>query len=520
MTELVYPAIMEPRLEPGWSKIAFVNDGTPVRLGSHVETTWRIASALRTHFGAKPDDTFGVLADNSAEYINLWQVAAWGGGTICPINTRLAPAELAYVLKHSSPSVVFVDSAHASVVSELRSELPSIRCAVLMDDGPGACDMTLPALMELGEPTPPPQPNETDPALVMYTGGTTGRPKAVLHTQRSLCLAIHRTHFLMQVCAPDVRLYQPAPLFHIMGMNAALTVPAGGGMSVLRPNFDPGLLIADVAEHRLTHIAAVPTMLAMILAHPSFAPEKLQSLEWIAYGGSAIGMPTLRAYLEQLPRVRFTQSYGMTEAFGSLTGLSAEDHVLGRKLDSVGQTLIGVTLSVQNASGEPVKNGEVGELVARSGSLMQEYRGDPDRTRAVLRDGWYRTGDLGYRDDEGYYFVTDRVDDMIVTGGENVYSSEVEAAIIEHPAVDQVAVIGVPDPTWGKAVHAIVVLNAHAPDHVEGEILASARERIAGYKVPKSIERRREPLPLSGAGKVQKHLLRAEFDARQERDRS
>jgi long-chain acyl-CoA synthetase len=211
--------------------------------------------------------------------------------------------------------------------------------------------------------------------------------------------------------------------------------------------------------------------------------------------------------LEVLPDVEFVQAYGMTEACGGLTGLLGEDHRQKRALDSVGRPLLGVELQVQADDGGALPPGEVGEVTARCGSIMTGYRGDPERTARALRGGWYHTGDLGTLDEDGYLRIVDRVDDMIVTGGENVYSSEVEHAIAAHPDVLQVAVVGVPDERWGHVVHAVVVLRVGSTAD-EDDVAAFARTRIAGYKVPRTFEVTHEPLPLSGVGKVQKHLLR------------
>ena len=318
---------------------------------------------------------------------------------------------------------------------------------------------------------------------------------------------LHRTHALYRVADPDARVYQTSPLFHVMATAATLAAPAGGALVVMRQSFDIATMLTDIAEHELTHVAMVPTMFSMLLEHPGFAPERLASLRSVIYGGAPVTPATLERLLAVLPGVEFVQAYGMTEACGGLTGLLGEDHRRGRALDSVGRALLGVELQIQDEDGCALPPGEVGEVCARCGSVMSEYRGDPERTAQALRGGWYHTGDLGCLDGDGYLRIVDRVDDMIITGGENVYSSEVENAIAAHPDVVQVAVVGVPHERWGQAVHAVVVIRAGAVVD-EADLAAFVRARVAGYKVPKSFELRSEPLPLSGAGKVQKHLLR------------
>jgi acyl-CoA synthetase (AMP-forming)/AMP-acid ligase II len=260
----------------------------------------------------------------------------------------------------------------------------------------------------------------------------------------------------------------------------------------------------------VTETILVPTMISMVLAHPEYAPERLASLQRIGYGGMAMPHALLARLQESAPGIELLQGYGMTESCGCLTFLTAEDHLRGEaQRHSVGRSLPGVEVVLFDEDGAPVKAGDVGEVCARGGNLMEGYWNDPDATAKVFRDGWYRTGDLGRLDSEGYLYLVDRTDDMIVTGGENVYSIEVENALATCPGVVQVAVVGRPDETWGKRVHGIVVLTEEAiGTTTEADLAAHAKERIAGYKVPRSWELRTEPLPVSGAGKPLKRELR------------
>ncbi|MFQ5556630.1 MAG: AMP-binding protein, partial [Acidimicrobiales bacterium] len=252
-------------------------------------------------------------------------------------------------------------------------------------------------------------------------------------------------------------------------------------------------------------------MIAMVLSHPDYSPERLASLRKLTYGASPMPSAILEKLLADLPRCEISQGYGMTEAASVLTFLGPEDHMPGGpRLRSVGRPMLGVELSIRDDDGRSVPRGDVGEVWARAGNVMIEYWNKPEATAEAFADGWYHTGDAGYLDDDGYLFLVDRVKDMIVSGGENVYSAEVESAISTHPAVEQVAVIGIPHDTWGEQVHAIVVCVDGAEVAAE-EIIAHARESIAGYKVPKSIDFRSEPLPLSGAMKVLKRELRAPY---------
>jgi long-chain acyl-CoA synthetase len=253
----------------------------------------------------------------------------------------------------------------------------------------------------------------------------------------------------------------------------------------------------------------VPTMVAMLVQHSEFRPERLASLRKLTYGASPMPLALLERLLGDFPDLDMYQGYGMTESSAVLTALGPAEHRAGGDiLRSAGRALPGVSLSVQDPDGNPLPPGETGEVCARAGNFMREYWKQPEATEQAFRGGWYHTGDAGYLDERGYLFLVDRVKDMIVTGGENVYSVEVENAIVSHPAVAQVAVIGVPHDTWGEAVHAVVVVHDGATV-TEEEIVEHARQWIAGYKVPKSVEIRTDPLPLSGAMKVLKRELRA-----------
>ena len=255
----------------------------------------------------------------------------------------------------------------------------------------------------------------------------------------------------------------------------------------------------------------VPTMIGMMLQHPEFAPERIASLQQLIYGASPMPAAILDKIITMFPELEILQGYGMTECSSVLTILGPEQHVPGgERLRSAGRAVPGVSLSIRDDSGTALATGETGEVWARGGNFMQKYWNKTEATEEVFEGGWYHTGDAGYLDAEGYLFLVDRVKDMIVTGGENVYSAEVESALSQHPAVEQVAVIGIPHEMWGEQVHAVVVLAA-GTEATEEELQAFAKESIAGYKVPKSVEFRSDPLPLSGAMKVLKKDLRAPY---------
>jgi acyl-CoA synthetase (AMP-forming)/AMP-acid ligase II len=334
-------------------------------------------------------------------------------------------------------------------------------------------------------------------------------PKGVLIDHRAEMLNFYHACMIWPLDEKTVFLHQ-TPMFHAASMVGILGAPLGG-TSVILPLFDPAKVPGLIAEHRVTMTVMVPTMIAMTLNHPEFKPEQLAPLQILTYGASPMPQALLERLLKLYPKLDLYQGYGMTEASAVLTALRPEDHREGGALlRSAGRAVPGVTVSIQDEEGKLLPPNHTGEVCARAGNYMREYWKKAEATEEVFRGGWYHTGDAGYLDERGYLYLVDRVKDMIVTGGENVYSTEVENAIASHPAVAQVAVIGIPHETWGEAVHAIVV--PHAGKTVtQEEVIEHARQSIGGYKLPKSVELRAQPLPLSGAMKVLKRELRAPY---------
>ena len=512
MKELTFHRWYLPWVERWPEKAGFGDLGSPLRsYGDHTDRVFRLASAAAKELGVGPRDRVAVMATNSTAFMELYHAAYLGGFVLNPLNLRFAPKELEFVLADSGTRVVFVDFMFAGVIDQVRAAT-SVEKVVLIGEpiGDPPHDLRYEDLIAAGEPVETPEPEEEDACLLMYTGGTTGTPKGVLVSQRAQVLNAIHTRFAFPFDGDHVGLLI-TPMFHAATMAFIVTPHQTASPVHIMPLFDPGKAIAAVAEHSITVTGGVPTMLGMMLNHPDFSVAKLSSLRFLAYGASPMPSALLAKLQDLLPEVRFAQGYGMTEASAMLTVLSADDHERGGDiLQSAGRALPGVRLSIQDSEGNKLPTGEVGEVCAQGGNFMTEYWGRPEATADVFRDGWYHTGDAGYLDPEGYLFLVDRVKDMIVTGGENVYCAEVENAIGTHPAVLQVAVIGIPDDRWGEAVHAIVMLHEGASVTAE-ELTAHARELIAGYKLPKSIEFRTEPLPLSGAMKVLKRELRAPY---------
>lgn len=512
MQELIYHRMFIPSHEANADRLGYVDGAVSHTFGEHAERVYRLCSALG-ELGVGASDRFAVIALNSHQFEELWHASFLGAGVINPLNLRLAPKELAYILTDSGTEVVFVDKFFAPLLAAARAadENCPVRTVVLIGDGDVPHDLSYEDLVASAKPVVPNEPDEDDPVVLMYTGGTTGLPKGVLLSNRAEMLNIYHILMVIQLGREDIALVQ-TPMFHAASVGGMLAAPVMGAKIVFIPMFDPGGVLNLIESEQITQTVMVPTMLAMMMAHPEYRPERVASIRKLTYGASPMPQAVLTQALNDMPNVDWSQGYGMTECSSVLTFLRPEDHVLeGPKLKSAGTPVPGVTLCIRDDDGNNLPAGEIGEVFARGGHFMIEYWNKPEATAEVFgTDGWYSTGDAGYLDSDGYLFLVDRVKDMIVTGAENVYCAEVENALSTHPAVAQVAVIGVPDEKWGEAVHAIVVLHPEA-EADEVTLIAHAKEQIAGYKTPKSIEFRAEPLPLSGAMKVLKRELRAPY---------
>ncbi len=508
--ELIYHRLLLPMVvrQPDAPCTTNAATGETRTFAQHLDRVKLAIGGLRA-LGVERGDRFALMMMNSAEFLELEHAALLGGGVVNPLNLRFAPKELAYVIKDSGTKVCFVDKIFAPLIDAVKADA-GLEHVILVGDGDVPHTGTYDKMLATATPTLPEEGNESDPAILMYTGGTTGLPKGVLLSQRAQ--ALNNYHFMMTMqFNRNTKYLLQTPMFHAASTFAMLGVPAAGGHLVLLPMFEPAAAMQAMRAYQPNMTAMVPTMIGMTVAHPDFTPDALETFTDLAYGASPMPAVLLEKLLALYPEMNLWQAYGMTEASTGLTLLRPEDHRAGGSLLlSAGSPFPGVVLSIQDEAGNLLAPGETGEVCARGGNYMIEYWNKPDATAEAFQGGWYHTGDAGYLDDRGYLFLVDRVKDMIVTGGENVYSAEVENAVSSHPAVLQVAVIGIPSDAWGEAVHAIVVLREGA-EATESEIIAHTRDFIAGYKVPKSVDFRAEPLPLSGAMKVLKRELRAPY---------
>ncbi len=512
---------MELQLTEGLHRqVRFSPDAVATVFGDRRQT-WRQLAGRSARLAAvlhgvamKKNDRVAKLALNSDRYLEYMLGVWWGGGALNPVNTRWSPAEVAFSLDDCDTRILLIDDHFASWCGELRSRSRSLQHIIYVGDGDAPeGTLHLEKLIKSAQPVPDACRAGEDLAGVFYTGGTTGFPKGVMLSHNAL-LGNAICGLLDVNYSQDEVVLAVSPIFHQAGMCILIRALVRGCRTVYVEAFDPPKVLRAISQERATFTLMVPTMLQRLIEHPDFGSYDSSSLRKIIYGASPINESFLNKLLKALPNIDFYQGYGMTETGGPYTVLPAECHRSSNdsdraRLRSAGRPAWGIDMRIMDIEGVEVPVGKVGEVVARGVGMMQGYWGRDKETREAFRDGWLRSGDMGYVDDEGYLFIVDRLKDMIVSGGENVYSAEVENALSRHPAIATCAVIGIPSERWGEQVHAVVVLRQGARATI-AELRDHCREYIAGYKCPASIEFR-ETLPLSGAGKLLKHELRAPY---------
>ncbi len=479
----------------------------------------RVANRL-VALGCRKGSRVAVLAGNIAWYPVLYFAAAKAGVVLLPVNSRLVCTEWLGILNDAEPSVLIVGREQLASADEIRDELKSVEHFVAAggDDRDGWESLEL--WLSEGPAVPPEVEVSPDDALYqMYTSGTTGAPKGAVLSHGAVISNLLQIALAHPV-SPGDRGLVVLPLFHAAVIPAAFSVLCRGGSVFVLDAFDPEHVLRVLQRERISVATLVPAMLhACLVTVEDVADRRYEVLRSIYYGASPIAEETLRWAIDTF-RCEFVQSYGMTEAAQALTFLTAADHRVAldtrpELLLSAGRPAAGTTLQVVDATGVPTAAGGPGEIVARGPQLMSGYWQRPDETAQALRDGWLHTGDVGRLDEHGYLFVEDRVKDMIVSGGENVYPRIVEQALLQHPAIADAAVIGIPDERWGEAVKAIVAVR---PGSVcaEEEILAFLRPRLGGFERPRSVDFV-DALPRTATGKVLKRILREPYWAGRER---
>src|SRR5712671_1902921 len=456
----------------------------------------RIAAGLTKH-GFKAGDRLALLLPNEPDYIQLVYACAWLGVTAVPLNTRLSVKEIDGILGDAKPRGLIRHSSLPVPTAQVSWQL-------VLDQEP----------LEVRSDSVPDPIYDPDAILALiYTSGTTGQPKGVEMMHSNILENVYHTNFWFPLEEGAVHLHA-APIFHIADFPFMFAAPAFGACQVTIPKFSPQTFCETVQRERVTHTVLVPTMINMLTQSPELQKYDLSTLLHLGYGGSPMAPELVHRTRQVLPKVKLVQVYGLSEA-GFLTGLKDDEHTED-KLTSCGRPCMGIDVRVVDPTGKDVETGKTGELVARGANIMRSYWNKPEETKLAFRNGFFRTGDIGYQDANGYFYILDRLKDMIVTGGENVYSGEVEAVIYTHPAVREVAVFGVPDPNWGETVKACVVLKPGTALTAQ-ELITYCRRSLAHYKVPRSIEFSETELPKSGSGKILKKILRDRYWGHQKR---
>ena len=480
-----------------------------------------LAAGLK-RLGMSKGDTIAVCLGNSYHTRQMFWTAAKGGFVVALINTRLNPKEAAYIINNSEAACLIVSREFQPKIEEIRDELKTVRHFIGVDpDMPGFLD-----LEDIIASAPADEVKcdlqEDDLLWLQYTSGTTGFPKGAMYTQRSVAACAQMGLEALKAYGKfhkEIRFLQVAPSYALSGSGWDLMIQTSGASVVIMDRFDAGEMMALIEKHRITDVHIVPAMLNMILSSPDFGRYDLASLECITYGASPMPPELLRRGIRKLGPI-FMQSYGGSE-FGLGCLLGARDHVLEgepekvRRLESCGKPAQGVEVKIVDDSGKEVAAGEVGEITIKSPMVMNGYWKMPQETAEVLKDGRYYTGDLGTRDPEGFIYIKDRSKDLIISGGFNVYPTEVENALTKHPAISEVGVFGIPDDQWGETVCAHIVLKPGESAEAE-DIIDFAGNHLARYKKPRRIEFV-SALPRTPSGKVLRRQLREPYWQGQDR---
>ena len=502
-------------------KTAFIHEDRRLTFAELDARVNRLVHAL-TGLGLEKGDRVAILAKNCIPFMEVYGGSEKGGLVTVPLNFRLSGPELARIIHDSGTKALVVSQEYLSAVESIRNDVPTVEHFICLDgqvDGMHSYEALL-ANQPVTEPRVTLTPD--DLAYIMYTSGTTGRPKGAMLTHRGQ-LADSQSMLMELSLRPSDRHLAVMPLFHVGGRAVPLTHFYRGCTTVISSGFDPVQALSLIERHGLTTIQVVPTMIAFMLDSPDLERFDTSSLNMMFYASSPMPVELMRRAITKFGQI-FVQGYGQTESGPLTTLLGKEDHVANgtpeqlRRLASCGRAVMNVAVGVVDADGQDVSLGEpadVGELVCRSELNMSGYWANPAATAEAIRDGWLYTGDMATVDEDGYLYIVDRKKDMLISGGENIYPREVEEVLYTHEAVLEAAVIGVPDPVWGEAVKALVVLKQRARASAE-ELIEHCKAHLASYKKPKSVEFRKE-LPKTPSGKILKRALREKYWAGQRR---
>jgi acyl-CoA synthetase (AMP-forming)/AMP-acid ligase II len=483
------------------------------------QTKVRIECAANgmSKLGVKATDKIAIMGLNTDRYFEFLFIPAWLGAIAVPLNTRWSILENEYALIDSNSSVLVFDDAFLDVAEKLKETCEHLKIFIYI--GNNHCPtwaFSYTSLYENSSAIESTSVDGEDVAFIMYTGGTTGHPKGVMQTHNGFFSS--SMSFAMDFDFSDEERYlHAAPMFHVADCGVGMAMSICGGSHSFVESFTPSATIDIIKRDQISVAVLVPTMIKMMMDSPSLSNADFSSLKKLIYGASPMQESLAIQTIETLPHVDIYQAYGQTELCPAISVSKPKDHVIGnRRMRSAGRATYCTHIRIRKENGELAKTGDVGEVEVAGPNIMLGYLNLPELTAETLIDGYIKTGDAGYLDDGGYLFLVDRVKDMIITGGENVFSSEVESVISLHPSVSDVVVIGIPHEQWGEQVHAIVIIK-QGEDVNEEQIKAFCKKTIAGYKCPKSIEFTQQAFPLSAAGKVLKNEIRKPYWAKQAR---
>ncbi|MCU1501615.1 MAG: acyl-CoA synthetase (AMP-forming)/AMP-acid ligase [Ilumatobacteraceae bacterium] len=497
-------------------RLALVTEAGEFTFAQLHERARRLATAM-AQLGA-PRDRVAILSQNTVEYVDAYYGVPAAGMALVFLNYRLNPHELAWIIDNSQATILLVEHQFLQSMLDVRADFPTVKHIVVIggpatgDDGTRSDLLAYDELVAAVDPPPElPRPSEDDVAWQLYTSGTTGRPKGAMLTHRSLITALLNAIIAYDVQRED-RSLMCFPMCHVSGYLVTQHHMVGASVVLMRA-YEPGLWFDLVDEHEITASGLAPTMMTVLLQHPGLHTHDLSTLRSIGYGAAAMPVEVLKAAIARFGPVVWS-GFGMTELGGNVLmhpvsahvrAVNGEEHLLA----SCGMPMPLAAAKVVDEEMNELPPGEIGEIVIKGEQLLVGYWDKPEATVEAFKGGWFHTGDLARRDEEGYFYIVDRMKDMIITGGENVYSREVEEILYAHPAVSEAAVIGIPDDTWGERVAAVVTLRAEAAV-TDAEIIRFCRGQLAGFKTPRQVLFVDE-IPKNVSGKVLKRELRDRF---------
>ncbi|WP_421846527.1 acyl-CoA synthetase [Novosphingobium sp.] len=496
--------------------VAVIDGAKSFSWNAFADRVARLAGAFAAR-GLRQGGRVVLLSLNSHRSLECFFAAIHAGGAITPLNHRLALGELCDQVADCKPDVIVLGDDFCDWREELLASAGGSTVLIHSGDGkPGEGMLSLEGLIASAQPLPDQGRGDDDLAVLMYTSGTTSAAKGVMLSHANFVANTANTYGELGF-GPDIVHLHHGPLFHVAAAARLFSVTHAAGTHVLLPRFAAAEVIAEIERTGVTHATFVPTMLRAMLDDPALPGADLSSLRVLSYGSAPMPEALLKEIMAALPKVGLLQSYGMTELSPVVTILNCRDHLPENHgsglLRSAGRPVLFSEVAVVDPDDCPLPSGKAGEIVARGPNVMLGYWNRPDLTAEALRGGWMHTGDIGFFDERGYLYVVDRLKDMIISGGENVYSLEVENVLAAHPAVSQCAVFGRPHDHWGEAVHAVATLKA-GMTATETELIAHCRAHLAHYKCPRTLDIRTEPMPLSGANKIWKARLREELLSR------